>query len=105
VHAIANDNLLSGVLLLGSFWGALTSGGVSVIFSCYIYPGVLDPVSLYGVAVILGFLVTGLVMQVVDSAVVCFFVCYAEEPSALRRHNPELYEIFGKVGNRNSEEF
>lgn len=33
-------------------------------------------------------------MQVVDSAVSCIFVCFAEAPEALREHSPELYSSF-----------
>lgn len=38
-----------------------------------------------------------LVMQVVDSAVAATFVCFAENPEALRDTNPELYSRFNEA--------
>ncbi|KAF9192182.1 putative choline transporter, neither null mutation nor overexpression affects choline transport [Haplosporangium sp. Z 767] len=96
VDQIINDNLI------GNVWGmaAIVSGILSGL-SSYLYLRFADPVfnrsgEFTTVLVLMGF-VMGLqicftVGTVIDSGVVTTFVCLAEDPAALARTKPELFE-------------
>jgi len=93
MEALINDDLISGVLIMGSFVGAIIVGIIAGIWS----HGVLETVP-WGVAAFAGFFIGYFMMifsmQVVDSAVATIFVCFAEEPQALQKHDKKLYERF-----------
>jgi len=45
-----------------------------------------------GGAFLLGFVLVGIMLQVISSGITTIFVCYAEDSEALRRNQPALYE-------------
>ncbi|KAG0371165.1 plasma-membrane choline transporter-domain-containing protein [Gamsiella multidivaricata] len=96
VEQIINDNLI------GNVWGmAAILGGVLSGLASYLYLRFADPsFNINGqftvIIVVMGF-VMGLqivftVGTVIDSGVVATFVCLAEDPAALARTKPELFE-------------
>jgi len=96
VEALINDNLIGNVL----FMGGLLIGVITSLFG-YIYLAVAQPAfNAFGqatpIVVMVCFLV-GLSMfssiaTVITSGVATTFVCLAEDPDALRRTKPELWE-------------
>lgn len=77
------------------FFAALISGLVGAAGGALLARGPLDE-PMWGLwALFSGLIAMGVVliaMEVVGSAVVAFFVCYAEDPVALRTTKPHLYE-------------
>ncbi|KAG0005527.1 putative choline transporter, neither null mutation nor overexpression affects choline transport [Modicella reniformis] len=96
VEQIINDNLI------GNVWGmAAILGGVLAGLASYVYIRVVDPVfnanDQFTVVIVIMAFVMGLqivftVGTVIDSGVVATFVCLAEDPAALARTKPELFE-------------
>jgi hypothetical protein len=105
IDAIINDNLVGtvlgmGCLAVGAVAGTVTYGigygflrGVSVDTS--VAWGYLVAIAI--AAFFLGFLMMSVVTMVVESGTQTVFVCLAENPSALARSKPELYEKFKQV--------
>jgi len=90
-EAIANDNLIDGVLWSGVLVNALITGAAAVgIAVLYSHHEIL--LQMFIVGFVEGFLIMVMGMQVLDSAVACTFVCFAEDPNALRRTNPHLFQ-------------
>jgi len=92
VDAIINDNLISGVLLMGSIMGGVFCaiiGGIVGVFLVYDYW-----VALAVVCFLIGVSLVMLTMEVVESGVATIFVCFAMDAQALNRNSPELYRTF-----------
>ena len=95
IDAIINDNFIGTVLGMGAFSIALLCAG----FACAvvaIIPNISKDVVVYVFAGIFAFLI-GLIefsvlAEVINSGVATTFVCLAEDPAALQRTKPELYE-------------
>ncbi|CAO3670523.1 unnamed protein product [Umbelopsis ramanniana] len=96
VEALINDSLIGNVL----FMGGLLVGVITSLFG-YIYMAVARPVfNQYGTATpivvmvcfIIGLSMFSSIATVITSGVATTFVCLAEDPDALRRTKPELYE-------------
>jgi len=90
VAAIANDNIIDGVLLVGSLFGSVVVGGIASLLS-YHWEDLGSPLGLFFTGALIGLLMISLTMQVVDSVITCTFVCYAENPHILSHVNPNLY--------------
>ena len=88
--AIINDQLVSNVFALTSLCSAMIIGLLAYGY-CLVFDLSSDYKGLMvGLGILLGFLVTSIIMNVVDSAVVTVFVCWAEAPEALQRTSPAL---------------
>jgi len=91
LEAIANDNLIDGVLWMGVLFNALLTGlaalGIAHVFN---YSEVAWILFIAGF--VIGFIMMILAMQVVDSGIACTFVCFAEDRDVLQRTNPHLYQ-------------
>jgi len=93
LEAIANDNLVDGVLWIGVFFNAILTALAGVVLA-YIW-GQSSAVVILGIlGFVIGFVIMILGMQVIDSGVSCTFVCFAEDREILRRTNPALYARF-----------
>ncbi|KAG0227972.1 putative choline transporter, neither null mutation nor overexpression affects choline transport [Mortierella sp. GBA43] len=95
VEQIINDNLIGNVWSMAGIFGGALSG-----ISAYLY---LRNVTLTSnttgfmifiivIAAIMGLQIVFTVGTVIDSGVVATFVCLAEDPAALARTKPELFE-------------
>jgi len=93
VDAIVNDNLISGVLLMGSVLGGIVCAVVGGVVTIFVYP-TGNWIALAVVCFMIGLSLVMLTMEVVESGVATIFVCFAMDPQALHRNNPELYQVF-----------
>ncbi|KAF9101650.1 putative choline transporter, neither null mutation nor overexpression affects choline transport [Mortierella sp. AM989] len=96
VEQIINDNLIGNVWSMAAILGGLLSGLASYLYIIAANPAFNRSGQFTYVIVIIGF-VMGLqivftVGSVIDSGVVTTFVCLAEDPAALARTKPELFE-------------
>lgn len=91
VYAIANDNILNGVQLVGVLLGSVIVGGVGAVLAVTLTGS--DPIILFWVGIAVGWIIISMVMQIIDSAVATIFVCYSEQPQALLNHNRTLYHL------------
>jgi len=94
LEAIANDNLIDGVLWMGILFNAILTGAVGALVGYFLLAdwGTTGIYVMFVASFFLGFVLMILSMQVVDSSVTCSFVCFAEDKEVLRRTNPELYQ-------------
>ncbi|KAG9323267.1 hypothetical protein KVV02_000161 [Mortierella alpina] len=96
VEQIINDNLIGNVWSMAAILSGVLSGLASYLYLILAKPDFNQAGDLTVVMVIMGF-VMGLqicftVGTVIDSGVVTTFVCLAEDPAALARTKPELFE-------------
>ena len=68
------------VALVIGIWAAVVFGTDNAEWALWMIP-----------AFFVGFFIVMMVMTVVDSAVVTIFVCFAEDPDALKHSNMQLY--------------
>ncbi|CAG8572736.1 7127_t:CDS:2 [Ambispora gerdemannii] len=96
VEAIINDNLIGNVLTMG----AIFIGAICGLFG-YAYISIVKPdfndggrytIFLVIICFLLGFMMTVVVTDAIDSGVTTTFVALAEDPDALRRTKPLLFE-------------
>jgi len=95
LQAIVNDNVLDGVLWMGVLLGGVVTGAAGYLLS---HLGVaffwtyLNQWAAFGLGLVLGFILSILSMQCLDSAIVATFVCFAEDKSVLQQRHPELHQ-------------
>ncbi|KAG0310155.1 putative choline transporter, neither null mutation nor overexpression affects choline transport [Dissophora globulifera] len=96
IVAIINDNLIGNVWAMG----AIMSGSLSAL-ACYLYLWFDNPpfnfnneftYVLVTIAFVMGLQMLFTVGAVIESGVATTFVCLAEDPAALARTKPELFE-------------
>jgi hypothetical protein len=90
LSAVINDNLIGGVLMLATVMGGVMVAVVGGVMARFV---IKEPD--WGVWAVAGFLIglalTLCAMEVVESCVAALFVCYAEDPAALRDSKPQFY--------------
>jgi cytochrome c biogenesis factor len=90
MNAVVNDNIISAVLFFASFMSGLVGAAVAGILARSVLT-----TPLWGLWALVGGLIALFVcmvaMEVVSSAVVALFVCWAEDPSALLNTKPHLH--------------
>ncbi|KAI1297784.1 putative choline transporter, neither null mutation nor overexpression affects choline transport [Mortierella claussenii] len=96
VEQIINDNLIGNVWGMAGILGGVLSGLASYLYMHFVNPDFNSNGQFTVVIVIMAF-VMGLqivftVGTVIDSGVATTFVCLAEDPAALARTNPTLFE-------------
>jgi len=91
LHAIINDQLIGPVLVMSSIGTGLVAAGFAGLMAheSTSQRGIWALWALIGFLVALGIGIV--VMEVVSSAVVAFFVCYAEDPAVLQATKPDIY--------------
>jgi hypothetical protein len=96
VDAIVNDTLTGKVMGIICFISAVICGTVGAIWG-YVDQE-MNSYYLYYLTGILGFLIglilVGQVLFVIDSGITTIFVCFAEDPQALNSTKPSLYQLF-----------
>jgi len=98
--AIINDDLVENALsfaalVTGALTGAVSYGLVHGHFGDRFDSDVNQDTAAYialGVGVLVGFAVAAVVMSVIEAAVCTVFVCFAEDPEALRRSRPDHHQ-------------
>ena len=97
ILAIINDDLTGMALMCGCIIGGICSGGAGFAIGYMFYSDASDdiypliPILLAVFGFFIGLVFCQLVMYPVVSAVICLFVCYAEDPAAMNRNRPEEY--------------
>ena len=103
VDAIINDSLISTVLTIGCLLVGLICGAVGYLWVYAVYANnQWDQMFAYALLIAFGAFLIGIMMMsvvtmVIDSGASTTFVCVAEDPAALARTKPELYNKFREV--------
>ncbi|KAG2202551.1 hypothetical protein INT47_012545 [Mucor saturninus] len=101
IEAMINDNLIGNVLVMGSLLVGILSSLFGYIYLLVVKPsynstGNMTPIVML-ICFIIGMSMFSTVSTVISSGVTTTFVCLAEDPEALRRVNPELYEAIRRT--------
>ncbi|ORX91221.1 DUF580-domain-containing protein [Basidiobolus meristosporus CBS 931.73] len=96
VDAMINDNLIGNVLTMGGLLVATITSIITYVFIQVFKSEINGNASFTTVFVFFGFIVGfslfTLIGEVIQSGTATTFVCLAEDPDALRRSQPELFE-------------
>eukprot|EP00026_Physarum_polycephalum_P006629 Phypoly_transcript_06679.p1 GENE.Phypoly_transcript_06679~~Phypoly_transcript_06679.p1 ORF type:complete len:540 (+),score=92.81 Phypoly_transcript_06679:76-1695(+) len=92
VDAIVNDNLISGVLVMGALIGGVATAVIGGIIAIIAIPEFFAALAF--VCFLIGVSLVMLCMEVVESGVATIFVCFAMDPQALQRNDPALHNLF-----------
>merc|ERR1712013_333220 len=97
--AIINDDLTGIALGCGAMMGGVVSAGAGFAIGSVFYGDDDDedvrtalPVGLALFGFVIGFILCRCVLQVIASAVIALFVCYAEDPASMFANRPEEYQ-------------
>ncbi|KAI8824184.1 plasma-membrane choline transporter-domain-containing protein [Fimicolochytrium jonesii] len=104
VDLIINDDLTSGVLTLGGVLIAFLAGTVGYIIGWLQYSEPAVVWVLAGLGFVAGIIQFWVLSETIRSGVATTFVCLAEDPLALRRTKPELYNKFSEVYPRSVQD-
>ncbi|KAF8378475.1 hypothetical protein HHK36_029816 [Tetracentron sinense] len=89
VEALIAYDCSGAVLLMGTILGGLITGTCSGIWTWF---KTSDRVIMVGsTAMLMGMILVGLAMVVVESAVTSIYICYAEDPLLINRWDPEFF--------------
>ncbi|KAK6242839.1 hypothetical protein SCA6_008228 [Theobroma cacao] len=89
VEALVAYDCSGAVLLMGTVLGGLITGTCAGIWTWINWR---DRVIMVGsTAMLMGMVLVGLAMVVVESAVTSIYVCYAEDPSLIQRWDPQFF--------------
>ncbi|KAJ0433547.1 putative choline transporter [Helianthus annuus] len=89
VEALIGYDCSGAVLLMGTLLGGLITGTCAVILTRIKHS---DRVIMMGsTSVLMGMILVGLAMVVVESAVTSIYICYAEDPLLIHRWDPEFF--------------
>lgn len=96
IEAMINDNLIGNVLFMGGLLVGVLCGLLGFIYlqvsnPAYNRDGGMTPIVIM-VCFLIGASMFSSIATVISSGVATTFVCLAEDPEALRRSKPELYE-------------
>ncbi|CAM6083759.1 unnamed protein product [Calypogeia fissa] len=90
VDALVHDDLTSTVLVLACGLGGSLSALVGGIYTFVAHKSLTIVITI--VSYIIGAQLTYITMAVVESAVATYYVCFAEDPDSLQRHDGPFYE-------------
>ncbi|KAI9474213.1 MAG: plasma-membrane choline transporter-domain-containing protein [Benjaminiella poitrasii] len=99
IEALINDNLIGNVLAMGALLVGILTSLLGYLYLFIVKPEYSEGGGSQGmtavvmlVCFIIGMSIFSVVSVVISSGVTTFFVCLAEDPEALQRVNPNLYE-------------
>ncbi|KAJ3291793.1 putative choline transporter, neither null mutation nor overexpression affects choline transport [Borealophlyctis nickersoniae] len=100
IDAIINDSLISNVLSIGGLLIGLITGFIGYLY-VHFSKDITQDTGHYIIIVLISFFIGfsefSILSDVIDSGAATTFVCLAEDPEALRRTKPELYEAIRQV--------
>eukprot|EP01097_Dermamoeba_algensis_P008064 TRINITY_DN523_c0_g1_i1.p2 TRINITY_DN523_c0_g1~~TRINITY_DN523_c0_g1_i1.p2 ORF type:complete len:180 (+),score=26.70 TRINITY_DN523_c0_g1_i1:1171-1710(+) len=88
---LVNNNIISGVLLVGSAFSGLIVALFAGTLGYFIARDHWLLIAL--VSYLMGFIQMALVTEILESAVSTILVCFHENPECLQRSDPQLYEL------------
>ncbi|PWA90999.1 plasma-membrane choline transporter family protein [Artemisia annua] len=89
VEALIAYDCSGAVLLMGTLLGGLITGTCAVVLTRHKH---WDREMMMGsTAILMGMVLVGLAMVVVESAVTSIYICYAEDPLLIHRWDPEFF--------------
>ncbi|KAI8971865.1 plasma-membrane choline transporter-domain-containing protein [Mycotypha africana] len=96
VEALINDNLIGNVLAMGTLLVGVLSSLLGYLYLLIAKPaynatGNMTPIVML-ICFVMGMSMFSVITTVISSGVTTTFVCLAEDPDALRRVNPQLFE-------------
>lgn len=103
IDAIINDNLSRLVLVTGALVGGIICGLVGglmayALFLSYSYDTAVAVAIIFAfIGLFIGYFFTLEFMYAVDSAIKAIFVCWAEDPEALKRNHPVCFQLMSKA--------
>lgn len=102
IDAIINDNLIGNVLGMTSLMVAIVSGACAFGFAKTNMPAGFDNVTAFSwiafaIGFIIGLALNSVVVDTVNSGTKTTFVCLAEDPAALQRTKPELFNAIAQT--------
>ncbi|KAG0492747.1 hypothetical protein HPP92_006145 [Vanilla planifolia] len=90
VEALVAYDCSGAVLLMGIILGGLVAGTCTGVWAWF---KTSDDVLMVGsTAILMGMVLVGLAVVVVESAVTSIYICYAEDPSLIHRWDAEFFE-------------
>ncbi|CAG8490117.1 5826_t:CDS:2 [Ambispora leptoticha] len=96
IEAVINDNLIGNVLTMGAIFIGVLCGLFGYAYLVIVKPDFningQNTLFLVLICFLLGLMMTIVVTDAIDSGVTTTFVALAEDPDALRRTKPELFE-------------
>ncbi|KAI9072630.1 hypothetical protein K1719_027934 [Acacia pycnantha] len=91
VEALVAYDCSGAVLLMGTICGGLITGTCSGVWAWSRFTD-LDRVFMIGTtSMLMGMVLVGVAMVVVESAVTCIYICYAEDPLLIQRWDAEFF--------------
>ncbi|KAG6671455.1 hypothetical protein I3843_16G003900 [Carya illinoinensis] len=95
VEALVAYDCSGAVLLMGILLGGLVAGTCSGVWTWIKWA---DRVSMVGsTAMLMGMVLVGLAMVVVESAVTSIYICYAEDPLLIQRWDSEFFDQMSEM--------
>ncbi|KAF5444484.1 hypothetical protein F2P56_033611 [Juglans regia] len=95
VEALVAYDCSGAVLLMGILLGGLVTGTCSGVWTWIKWT---DRVSMVGsTAMLMGMVLVGLAMVVVESAVTSIYICYAEDPLLIQRWDSEFFDQMSEM--------
>ncbi|XVF03432.1 hypothetical protein REPUB_Repub04eG0261000 [Reevesia pubescens] len=89
VEALVAYDCSGAVLLMGTVLGGLITGTCAGVWTWITWS---DKMIMVGsTAMLMGMVLVGLAMVVVESAVTSIYICYAEDPSLIQRWDPQFF--------------
>ncbi|XP_071706169.1 uncharacterized protein [Rutidosis leptorrhynchoides] len=89
VEALVAYDCSGAVLLMGTLLGGLITGTCAVILTRVRHSD--REIMMGSTALLMGMVLVGLAMVVVESAVTSIYICYAEDPLLIHRWDPEFF--------------
>ncbi|XP_059454251.1 uncharacterized protein LOC132184580 isoform X2 [Corylus avellana] len=95
VEALVAYDCSGAVLLMGTLLGGLVTGTCSGVWTWIKWR---DKMSMVGsTAMLMGMVLVGLAMVVVESAVTSIYICYAEDPLLIHRWDSEFFDQMSEM--------
>ncbi|XP_038707660.1 CTL-like protein DDB_G0274487 isoform X2 [Tripterygium wilfordii] len=89
VEALVAYDCSGAVLLMGTLFGGLITGTCSGVWAWFKWS---DRMLMVGsTAMLMGMVLVGMAMVIVESAVTSIYICYAEDPLLIHRWDPEFF--------------
>lgn len=92
LDAIINDSLIGNVLVVGQLFTGCLCAAVAPLAAVYLFKSSGDWRMWIIIGLVLGIVVSGAVLCLIESGVVTLFVCLADDPSALRATKPDVHD-------------